>query len=58
MIFMSDKTDEPLIKELIETIQKKDPIATIKKTLVTFVKSWHINREPPNLLKATKKRVK
>jgi hypothetical protein len=37
MIFMSDKTDEPLIEELNETIQKKDPIEPTEKTLVTFV---------------------
>jgi hypothetical protein len=36
MIFMSDKTDEHMIEELNQTIQKKDPKEPIEKTLVTF----------------------
>jgi hypothetical protein len=33
---MSDKTDEHLIEELNETIQKKDPKELMEKTLVPF----------------------
>jgi len=57
MIFMSDKTDEPLIEELNETIQKKDPIEPMEKTLVTFcVKLAYRSRAPESTKSNYKKR--
>ena len=42
---MSDKTDEHLIEELNETLQKKDPKEPIEKTLVTFCSKTGISIE-------------
>jgi hypothetical protein len=44
---MSYKKDEPLLEELKETIQKKDPKEPMEKTLVAFgVKRVYRSRAP------------
>jgi hypothetical protein len=56
---MSDKTDEPMIEELNETIQKKDPTEPMEKTIVAFgVKLLYRSIAPESTKSNYKKRVK
>jgi hypothetical protein len=56
---MNDKTEDLLIEELNETIQKKDPIEPMEKTFVTFcVKLAYRSRAPEATKSNHKKRVK